>query len=198
MAFEPARHVAAIMRGYERPWFVAGGWALDLFLGRETRPHEDVEVAIFRRDQEALWRHLSGWTMEKVVAGGRHPWRGQWLPPPIHELHARRGEGDLRELEVLIDEAWADTWRFRRNLAVMRPTAEIELRSPEGIPFLAPEIVLLYKAKEPRPRDEEDFRTALPTLDEPRRQWLAEALRACHPDHAWSSSLPSPPTRQSS
>src|SRR2546426_8275085 len=138
MAFDPPRHVAAIMRGFERPWFVAGGWALDLFLDRETRAHEDIEIAIFRRDQEAIWRHLSDWAMEKIVPGGGDPkpqaWRGERLAPPIHEIHARAVKGDLRDVEVLLDEAWADTWRFRRDLAVMRPVADISLRTKDGVP----------------------------------------------------------------
>src|SRR2546427_535915 len=125
MAFEPVRHIAAIMRGFKRPWFVAGGWALDLFLGRETREHEDIEIAILRRDQEALCRFFSGGEMEKIVPGAgdskRQLWRGEWLPPPIHEIHVRRvlwmfvgswiqvtPDGHLQELEVLLDETWAD------------------------------------------------------------------------------------------
>jgi len=202
MAFEPVRKIAAIMHGFGKPWFVAGGWAVDLFLGRETRAHEDIEVSIFRRDQEAIWRQFSGWAMDKIVPGGdpkRQPWRGEWLRPPVHEIHAGRAGGELHEVEILLDEAWADTWRFRRNLAVSRPVAEIGLRNVEGIPFLAPEIVLLYKAKDPRPHDEQDFRCALPALDEPRRRWLEEALRVAHPRHPWLDALAArSATRQSS
>src|SRR5881296_1047429 len=101
MAFEPPRRVADLMRNFDRPWFIAGGWALDLFLDRETRAHADIEIAIFRRDQETLWRHFSGWDMEKIVPGGGDPkrqaWRGEWLAPPIHEIHARQVKGDFRE-----------------------------------------------------------------------------------------------------
>jgi Aminoglycoside-2''-adenylyltransferase len=32
------------------PWWIAGGWAIDLFLGRQTREHEDLDVLILRRD----------------------------------------------------------------------------------------------------------------------------------------------------
>ena len=28
------------------PWWIAGGWAIDLYLGRQTRPHEDIDVLI--------------------------------------------------------------------------------------------------------------------------------------------------------
>ncbi|HEV2736058.1 MAG TPA: hypothetical protein VGV85_14520, partial [Longimicrobiaceae bacterium] len=49
--------VAAAMRGFGAPWCVAGGWALDLFLGRATRPHADVDLALFRDDQARLREH---------------------------------------------------------------------------------------------------------------------------------------------
>ncbi|TLZ50822.1 MAG: hypothetical protein E6K18_06455 [Methanobacteriota archaeon] len=203
MVFDAPRHVAAIMRGFDRPWFVAGGWAIDLFLGKETRAHEDIEVAIFRRDQDAIWRHFSGWEMEKIVSGGgdskRQVWRGEWLSPPIHEIHAKRSGGELRDLEILFDEAWADTWRFRRELAVSRPVAEIGSRTADGVPFLAPDIVLLYKAKASRPDDEADFRATFPVLPADHRRWLMDAIERVHPGHPWIASLRSPPTsRQSS
>ena len=33
---------------------IAGGWALDLALGRQTRAHEDVDVAVLRSEHEQL------------------------------------------------------------------------------------------------------------------------------------------------
>ena len=30
------------MQGFSKPWFVAGGWALDLYLGHKTREHSDI------------------------------------------------------------------------------------------------------------------------------------------------------------
>ncbi len=35
--FEPVQVVAALMKDFERPWFVAGGWAIDLYLGHVSR-----------------------------------------------------------------------------------------------------------------------------------------------------------------
>jgi hypothetical protein len=43
------------MAGYRRPWWVAGGWALDLVLGRKTRPHADLEISMLTGDQQALF-----------------------------------------------------------------------------------------------------------------------------------------------
>ena len=42
------RRALAPMNTCQTAWWVAGGWALDLFLGRMTRPHHDVDVAILR------------------------------------------------------------------------------------------------------------------------------------------------------
>lgn len=55
------------MEGFSRPWFVAGGWAIDLFLDRVTREHSDIEIAVLREDQLALQRHLVGWQFTKVI-----------------------------------------------------------------------------------------------------------------------------------
>jgi aminoglycoside-2''-adenylyltransferase len=38
--------IAARMDDVDFPWFVAGGWAIDLFVGSRTRDHEDLEIAV--------------------------------------------------------------------------------------------------------------------------------------------------------
>ena len=191
--FASPRRIAALMAGFPRPWYLAGGWALDVWLRHATRPHEDIEIAILRRDQEGIRRHLAGWEFDKVVPGvgapRRQPWReGERLEPPIHELHARRPEGEPRELEILLNESDGDDWRFRRDLRVSRPLSEKGL-SVAGVPVLAPEIVLLYKAKAPRPRDERDFRNASQRLSPEQRRWLRAALDTVHPGHTWIGGL---------
>src|SRR5262245_13139842 len=38
--------VAELLEGVDLPWYVAAGWAIDLFLGAERREHSDLEVAV--------------------------------------------------------------------------------------------------------------------------------------------------------
>lgn len=49
------------MKGTTVPWWIAGGWAIDLFLGRRTRQHADTEGLVLRRDQQRVQEHLQGW-----------------------------------------------------------------------------------------------------------------------------------------
>jgi hypothetical protein len=58
--FDLPLQVADLMRNFKAEWFVAGGWAIDLFLEKETRPHQDIKVAVFRKDQAALHDYFDG------------------------------------------------------------------------------------------------------------------------------------------
>lgn len=188
--FAPVLEVASLMSGFDRPWFIAGGWAIDLFLRRVTRDHEDVDVAILRRDQRDLRAYLAGWELETVVEGRRVPWpEAEWLNLPIHEIHGRRPEGAPREIEFLLNEARDDDWIFRRDARIARPLSKARLVTRSGIPFLGPAIVLLYKAKDPTPKDDADFDRARPRLGFARRLWLRGALETCHPGHPWIERL---------
>ena len=189
-AFGPVMEVAALLSGFDRPWFIAGGWAIDLFLRRVTRDHEDIDVAVLRRDQRDLRAYLGGWEFEKVVDGRPEPWReGDWLNLPVHEVHARGPRDATREVEFLLNEAREGDWVFRRDARITRPLSKVRLVTRSGIPFLGPEIVLLFKAKDPKPRDLEDFDRARPRLGLKRVLWLRGALSTCHPGHPWIARL---------
>ena len=74
------------------PWWVAGGWALDLWMERHTRPHQDVDVALLRDDQQKLYTSLSQWELYYAAPDHRLLPLGpdQWLRPPIHGVWVRR------------------------------------------------------------------------------------------------------------
>lgn len=59
----------------------------------------------------------------------------------------------------------------------------------DGIPYLMPEIVLLFKAKHDRPKDHADFEGTLPLLDDQQRTWLGAGLARVHPGHVWLERL---------
>jgi aminoglycoside-2''-adenylyltransferase len=43
------------------PWWLAGGYSIELALGRPLRDHGDIDVLLLRRDQGAVQHALSGW-----------------------------------------------------------------------------------------------------------------------------------------
>lgn len=187
---EVASTVRALMDGFAAPWCIAGGWALDLFLGRATRPHSDVELAVFRDDQARLHDQFAGWTLTARVDGRREQWRrGARLELPVHEIHAAAPEGRHPPLEFLLNEADGERWIFRRDPEIVLPLERAVVATAFGVSVLSPEIVLLFKAKAPRPKDEADFRSARPALADSRRAWLRSALLRFDATHAWLRAL---------
>lgn len=88
-------------------------------------------------------------------------------------------------LDVFRDSHDGDEWICRRDPALCRPWSATVERDRHGVPFLSPEIVLLFKARHRRSKDVTDLPAALPALDPARRTWLRDALDLVHPGHEW-------------
>jgi hypothetical protein len=100
--FLPLVSVQETLSGFTKPWFICGGWALDLFLGKKTREHSDVDIGIFRDDQLILRRYLYDWQWHKIDAEKEVPWpENELLSLPVHELDAKKAK---RNLEILLNE----------------------------------------------------------------------------------------------
>ena len=56
----------------------------------------------------------------------------------------------------------------RRDASITLPYSELILRTSEGIPYVAPDVALLFKAKHLREKDIADFQRVLPTVDQAR------------------------------
>lgn len=188
----PLEELSRLLAPARFPWWVAGGHALDLFLGRSTRPHDDLDVEVLRRGQHAAQRLLTGggWDLH-VAAGGRlRPWRGrEWLGAGANSVWCRPAPEAPWRLQLLLATSDNGNWVFRRNAAIVRPLQTVGLRTADGVPYLAPAVQLLFKAKAPRPKDLADFNLVLPKLRGADRAWLARALAATHPGHPWLARL---------
>lgn len=192
-AWEPIQpeEIAQVLSGFARPWWICGGWALDLFLGRETRRHDDLDVALLRHDQLALFHHLRAWDLHYATpAHTLEPWNGRRLELPIHGIWARRSTEPTASwtCEFLLNEERDGDWVFRRNEAVKRPIEEIS-DERNGVPFLRPEIVLLYKSSERLPKNDTDFAAVRPRLSREASLWLRAALERCDGRHPWIDGL---------
>jgi hypothetical protein len=182
--------IAALMRNFQSDWFIAGGWAIDLYLGKISRPHVDIEIAIFRRDQIALQNYLNDWVLQKIDDSVSSVWnRNEFLELPVHEIHCFHKTSELRNFEVLLNENNENEWIYRRNERVTKPLTKIYSTTDSGIKFLRPEIVLLYKSKNPRAKDKQDFESVVKRLDAESKKWLGNALTICDSKHDWLQKL---------
>jgi hypothetical protein len=173
--------------GIAAPWWIAGGRALDMFIGHETRRHVDIDIALLRRDQQVFRDVLETWDVRIAHAGELLPWRrGETITDPEHhEIWARETPDGPWRVELLFEESEGPRWSYRRNPRIGLNVADLGRRDARGIQLLRPEVVLLYKSKSPRPVDETDLLYALPRLDVAQRAWLAGALYTVDPTHRW-------------
>jgi len=171
MTFEQCMKVNELMTGFNKQWFIAGGWAIDLFIGSQTRQHKDLEIAIARKDQIDLKNYLIDWEINKVTKGALSKWQDEFLELPIHEIHGRYSQL-IENIEVLLNEIEDNKWKFRRDKSIFCELESLWSYSKQGIPFLNPEIVLLYKVSNTREKDQQDFMNVRKYLDDSKKLWL--------------------------
>ena len=197
--FGPVHAVASLLSGLTVPWWITGGWAVDLAVGHVTRDHADVNVMMLERDEHAL-RGLAGVDIQ-LIAGGQPP--GPWpagrrltaVPDPDPDPGPKsslgrpigpdrlilHGEDLPLPAEVVPASAVGAIWVYKKGSHVFtRPLADVT-RYWQGIPFLAPEVVLLIKARPGLGRpatdnDQRDFEATLPMLSAQQRSWLKDAI----------------------
>ena len=176
--------LAPKLRDVEVPWAVAAGWAIELYVGGEPREHEDLELAIARSSFPVVRAALPELEWYGV---------GDGLVTPIDdasdELHQTWGldrSAGCWRLDVFREPWEGDTWVCRRDPALRRPVAEAIEHTRDGIPYLAPELVLLFKAKHAAARRiRRTWRERCRSSSRPGGSWLGDALRLVHPGHEW-------------
>ncbi|WP_232666294.1 nucleotidyltransferase domain-containing protein [Pseudonocardia sp. TRM90224] len=181
--------VAQRLAGIDAPWYVAAGWALDLFHGRQTRAHGDIEIAIPAAGFPELRHRLPGYVFD--AAGSGRIWAD---PTPevlsaVHQTWLRDPATGNYLLDVFREPHDGDTWICRRDEGIRLPYSEIIHHTRDGIPYLAPELVLLFKAKNDRQKDQADFEATVPRLTSAQRATLTELLARVHPGHRWIAAL---------
>jgi hypothetical protein len=197
--FKVLLEVAESFGNLRAPFYFAGGWAIDLHLGRVTREHHDIDVLVMRRDHLLLHKALNVFTLKKIIPhpDGMPPHFGtiiEWPPGerlelPVHQVNAYRASEAEPAFQVMLAESNDCEWIFRRNPEIRMSTSRIGFHALWGLPYVAPEIVLLFKAKHLEARDRIDFDNALPALSADARRWLRDSLEATHPSHEWLNTL---------
>jgi hypothetical protein len=180
MSLEAAK---ALLAELPVDWWISGGHALELHVGQTWRSHDDLDVSLRRGDAGALLPMLPGWEVHVAASGRLRLWDGAPLVADRHEnnLWCRPGPGEPWALDVVISDGDDDEWIFRRDRRIRTPWSEAVLAAADGTRYLAPELQLLFKSKDVRPKDDVDAARVIPLLDVVRRRRLGELLPATHP-----------------
>lgn len=194
-------------------WAVCGGFAIDLFLGRETRVHGDIDLCALEKDRPNIQRFMleKGWNVYEFRGMGKvRPLEGssssetgrnlmcflpgcdlvQFYPCEdeglLYHQFFHKGLTELNYLEFLFSPTDGNQLIFSQSPAICRQLDKAILHR-DGIPYLAPEIALLHKAREPeRPESIADFQTAFPSMDAEQKRWFQESLALLFPKgHPW-------------
>ncbi|MCD4702599.1 MAG: amino acid transporter [Candidatus Aegiribacteria sp.] len=184
--------VADMMSGLNVSWWIAGGWAIDLFLGRQTRTHGDMDVLIRRDDQLEVQRHLADWDLYKTQQPGFKPWQtGEFQSRPFDDIWCRRTPESPWAFQIMLLDTDGDRWIFKRDPGIQGPLEGLGRYTSAGVPFMCPEIQLLYKAKpQTLAKDQSDFDLAVPCMTFKARAWLLRHLEKRFPEgHAWITVL---------
>lgn len=190
----PPSDVAELFQGWDHFWCIAGGWAIDLVLGEQTREHDDTDVLLLRKDADALHGLLPGWEFYAADPPGTlRPWpAGEPLPPRVHDIWCRPAGTERWQFQVMVMDHNDVRWIFRRHAAIGGPLDTLCVTATK-LPVIAPEVQMLYKSKGMRPKDVADFRAILPHMHPRQRGWFRTALAAYDPTHPWLAALDSLP-----
>lgn len=214
--FELLRSAAEELGDLNIKWCFSGGWAIDLFLGNKSRPHKDLDIMIFKNDIKAAVSYLSerDWRIEAPTRQGFLPVNAEnfdtfeydnlWCMNekyPMDYLKVdEQGscnfyhyERDIQEqvdyIEILLNTFEEGCFVYAKNPAI-RLDIDKAISKFEGLPYLAPEIVLLYKSKYLSEDNISDFEMVTEKMNAEQREWLKVALSTEYgADHPWVEAL---------
>ena len=178
--FEPLTpgQLQELLRGFERPWWLVGGYALEAFTG-VPREHEDIDVAIFVEDVRAFRTHLEPryhlWSND----GGTFRFFDETHPEPLSPLSqiwVREHAEAPWIIDCITNPSVDGLWQNKRDREHIAPLEDVTFVDARGIRCLNPEIALFFKADPERESQKWDWEVTLPLLSESQRAWLDDAL----------------------
>lgn len=183
--------VAGFMAGFPRPWWIVGGWAIEAFT-RAPREHEDVDLSILACDVPALREHVGDrWHLWSNDGGTLRPITDRF--PEVLDVESQIWIREHASAPWIIDLPLTPDrdglWTNKRWPEHVAPVEEVTWVAADGIRYLNPEIVLHYKARSRRPKDDRDLDRGWPLLDDRQRSWLRDAVAATEPGHGWLERL---------
>ena len=110
-------------------------------------------------------------------------------PEGCHQTWVRDPTTGSWRLDIFSEPSDRDTWICRRDPSIRMPYDRLIERTPDGIPYGRPEVMLLFKAKPDSREGQRRPRRRPPRLEPGRQRWLADALARVDPEHRWLREL---------
>lgn len=166
-----------IMHDADFDWYLAGGIALDEFLGRKTRNHEDIDILV---NFKYLERILDFFKNYKVYTARN----GSLSLSLFNEVHSTdslwiaKDDEESFIIQILFFEEEAGHWIYKRNAAVRKKIEDIYFVKND-MKIIQPEIQLLYKmnSSNVREKDLDDYHNIYPVLEERQKAWLDQYVK---------------------
>lgn len=203
-----------LLRGHDFEYAVCGGLAIDMFLGHESRRHGDIDILAFwaERDKIIEYMQSKGYEVYEMLGGGKC----HHIIDINNQMRVKRnifcvndncelvqlyntsdtdiyyidfkhiGQTKLNYIEFLFNDKSDTYFLYARNHDIKLSLDKAILFS-DGIPFLAPEMCLLYKSTDiNREGYRQDYEKAMAKMTVEQKLWLNNALVSLYPDgHEW-------------
>jgi hypothetical protein len=183
--------LAVLMEGFQPPWWVVGGHAIEAFTG-VRRVHEDLDLVVFSEHLPQLREQLGDRFHLWSNHGGTFRVIDDQQPEPLHPLSQvwmRENARSPWRVDCILNGSVDGRWQSRHDETLVADLDEVTWVHTDGVRYLNPEVTLLFKAKQARAKDSIDLDHAWPLMSAAQRAWLRDAVAARYPGHAWTARL---------
>lgn len=191
-----------------------GGWAIDLFIGAETRKHSDIDILAYWPDRDTIIQYMQslGFQVYEMIGGGK----ARYITGIHNQIKSKRnifcctqgcelvcpsatdetgiyfinfnhiGQTKLNFFEFLFNDKDDTDLLYARNHAVKLALSDAILYSG-SLPYLSPEMCLLYKSTDTEKNGyQSDYDNAMKCMNQRQKSWLDDALTVMYPEgHEW-------------
>ncbi len=172
-------------------WCLAGGYAIEKFVGTAFREHGDIDILVYRDEQLKAQAWLADWQLYAADPPGTlREWEtDEFLPKGIHDIWGHQTGKDTWQMQLMVTEVDNDEWYSRHNAQIRGKRSDL-MTTYKDIPCIRVEVQLLYKSRNQRPKDILDFQACLPQLSIEAKTWLKDQILILFPDgHPWVDRL---------
>lgn len=212
------RQANELLRNQGFEYAFCGGWAIDLFIGKETRKHGDIDIFAYWTERDTIIEYMQslGFQVYEMLGGGK----AHYITDIHDQIKSKRnifcftqdcelvhlsetaergiysvdfkhiGQTKLNFMEFLFNKKEERDLLYARSHDVRLALSDAFLVR-DGLPYLAPEMCLLYKSTDiDREGYQSDFDNAMLHMNQRQIHWLEDALAMLYPEgHRWRDCL---------